>query len=205
MSKRDQQWPWFAILARTGRERNATSLLENTGYECYLPVSKFVRKWSDRVKRTEVPLFPGYFFCRMNPNNRLPVLTTPGVIQIVGIGKTPVAVEEQEIVAIQRAGKSGIPIMPWPYMEVGQVARIQEGPLKGLTGIVVKIKSSAKLVLSVSLLQRSVAVEIDRSWITEAAAGTAAADAARYAASMSIGFDPSSLNAALPGETAEAN
>jgi transcription antitermination factor NusG len=205
MSKRDQHWPWFAILARTGRERNATSFLENTGYECYLPVSKYVRKWSDRVKRTEVPLFPGYFFCRMNPNNRLPVLTTPGVIQIVGVGKTPVAVEEQEIAAIQRAGKSGIPIMPWPYMEVGQVARIQEGPLKGLTGIVVKIKSSAKLVLSVSLLQRSVAVEIDRGWITDAAAATPATDAARYAASTWIGFDPSGLNAALPSKTAEAN
>src|SRR6202790_869066 len=196
MSKRDQQWPWFAILARTGRERNATLLLENTGYECYLPISKFVRRWSDRVKETEVPLFPGYFLCPMNPYNRLPVLTTPGVIQIVGVGKTPVAVEEQEIAAIQRAGKSGIPIMPWPYMEVGQLARIKEGPLKGLTGIVVKIKSSAKLVLSVSLLQRAVAVEIDRRWISEA--GTPAAGTAQYDRPTPIPMDPGCLNARLP-------
>src|SRR5580692_11679273 len=162
MGKRDQQWPWFAILARTGRERNATLLLENTGYECYLPVSKFVRRWSDRVKETEVPLFPGYFFCRLNPHNRLPVLTTPGVIGIVGVGKTPIAIEEQEIAAIQRAGKGGIPIMPWPYTQVGHVAQIKEGPLKGLTGIVVKVKSGAKLVLSVSLLRRSSQLKLVR-------------------------------------------
>jgi transcription antitermination factor NusG len=205
MGKPDQQWSWFAILARTGRERNATLLLENTGYECYLPVSKIVRRWSDRVKESEVPLFPGYFFCRMNPLNRLPVLTTPGVIHIVGVGKTPVPIEEQEIAAIQRAGKSGIPIMPWPHMELGQVACIQDGPLKGLTGIVVKIKSSAKLILSVSLLQRSVAVEIDRSWIAEAAAATPAANTEQYNWATSIAIDPRCLSAALPSKATEAN
>jgi transcription antitermination factor NusG len=172
------QWPWFAILARTGRERTATMLLENAGYECYLPVSKFVRRWSDRMKEVEVPLFPGYLFCRMNQHNRLPVLMTPGVIQIVGVGKTPIPVEEQEIAAIQHVGKSGLPTMPWPYLEVGNVVRIEEGPLDGLTGIVLKIKSGLKLVLSVSLLQRSVAVEIDRRWIssTVGAGGRSPAD-----------------------------
>ena len=90
---------------------------------------------------------------------------TPGVIQIVGVGKAPVPVEEEEIIAIQRAGKSGLSIMPWPYLQVGHVARIENGPLRGMEGIVVKIKSGLKLVLSVNLLQRSVAVEIDRSWI----------------------------------------
>jgi transcription antitermination factor NusG len=104
----------------------------------------------------------------MNPHNRLPVLMTPGVIQIVGVGKTPIPVEEEEIAAIQRVGKSGLPTMPWPYLEVGHVVRIEEGPLRGLAGIVVKIKSGLKLVLSVSLLQRSVAVEIDRTWISNA-------------------------------------
>jgi transcription antitermination factor NusG len=141
-------------------------LLENAGYECYLPTSKNTRQWSDRTKDVEVPLFPGYLFCRMNPHNRLPVLMTPGVLQIVGVGKTPIPVEEEEIAAIQRVGKSGLPTMPWPYLEVGHVVRIEEGPLRGLTGIVQKIKSGLKLVLSVSLLQRSVAVEIDRQWIS---------------------------------------
>jgi transcription antitermination factor NusG len=165
MGMHNQQWPWFAILARTGREKSATLLLENCGHECYLPISKFARRWSDRVKEIEVPLFPGYLFCRMNPHNRLPVLMTPGVIQIVGVGKTPIPVEEEEIAAIQRVGKSGLSTMPWPYLKVGHIARIEDGPLRGMTGIVIKIKSGLKLVLSVNLLQRSVAVEIDRNWI----------------------------------------
>ena len=166
MSLRQLQWPWFAILARTGREKSTTLLLENLGYQCFLPVNKSRRQWSDRIKELEVPLFPGYLFCRMNPHNRLPVLQTPGVIQIVGVGKSPIPVEEQEIAAIQCVGKSGLATMPWPYMEVGHVVQIEDGPLRGLTGIVVKIKSGLKLVLSVSLLQRSVAVEVDRSWVS---------------------------------------
>ena len=165
MGIRNQDWPWYAVMVRTGREKTATLLLENAGYECFLPVSKFIRRWSDRMKEIEVPLFPGYLFCRMDPYNRLPVLMTPGVIQIVGAGKTLVPVEEGEITDIQRVIKNGLSTMPWPYMQVGQIARIEEGPLRGMSGIIVRIKSGMKLVLSVSLLQRSVAVEVDRSWL----------------------------------------
>ena len=167
MDTLNQPWPWFAILARTSREKTASLLLENAGYPCFLPTSRYMRRWSDRTKEIEVPLFPGYFFCWMNPHNRLPVLMTPGVIQIVGVGKTPIPVKEEEIAAIERVGKSGLPTMPWPYLEIGRVVRIEEGALRGLTGIVIKIKSGVKLVLSVSLLQRSVAVEIDRRWISD--------------------------------------
>jgi transcription antitermination factor NusG len=174
MSTRNQLWPWFAILTRTGREKNTTLLLENSGFECYLPVSKSRRKWSDRIKEIEAPLFPGYLFCRMNPNDRLPVLITPGVVQIVGSGKTPIPVDEHEIAAIQRVGSSGLTTISWPYLQVGQMARIEEGPLQGMSGIVVRIKSGLKLVLSVQLLQRSIAVEIDRSWIRATQAPKAA-------------------------------
>lgn len=167
MEVQSQQWPWFAVLIRTGREKTANLLLENAGYECFLPVSKSTRRWSDRTKVIEVPLFPGYLFCRMNPHNRLTVLMTPGVIQIVGVGKTPVPVAEEEVAAVQRVQKSGLAAMPWPYMQIGNAAEILEGPLRGLTGIVVKIKSGMRLVLSVSLLQRSVAVEVERNWVGE--------------------------------------
>ena len=174
MGARNHSWPWFAILTKAGREKNATLLLENSGFECYLPVSKSSRKWSDRTKEIDVPLFPGYLFCRMNPNDRLPVLITPGVVQIVGRGKTPIPVEEHEIATIQRAASSGLSTMPWPYLQIGQLARIEEGPLHGLSGIVVRIKSGLKLVLSVQLLQRSIAVEIDRNWIRTTHPGKAA-------------------------------
>ena len=162
----NRQLPWFAVLVRTGREKTAALFLENASYECYLPVARCTHRWSDRTKEFDVPLFPGYLFCRMNVNNRLPVLLAPGVIQIVGTGKTPIPIEEEEIAAIQRVGKSGLPTMPWPYMQVGNMAQIMEGPLNGLTGIIVKIKSGLKLVLSVNLLQRSVAVEVNREWVS---------------------------------------
>ena len=144
--------------------------LQNTGYECYLPVRRSTRRWSDRWKQIETPLFPGYFFCRMDPHNRLPVLSTPGVNQIVGVGKTPVPVDEEEIAALQRVQESSLSTSPWPYVEVGQVATVGEGPLKGVTGIVMRIKSEIKLILSVNLLRRSVAVEIDRNWIDDVVA-----------------------------------
>ena len=165
MEVQDRTWPWFAVLTRLGRERRATKHLENTGYECYLPVRCSTRRWSDRWKKVEAPLFPGYFFCRMNPHDRLPVLLTPGVIQIVGVGKTPIPVKEEEIAALQRVEKNRLSTSPWPYVDVGDIATIREGPLKGLTGLVTRIKSEMKLILSVSLLRRSVAVEIDRNWI----------------------------------------
>ena len=142
----------------------------------------------------------------MNPHNRLPVLMTPGVIQIVGVGKTPIPVEEQEIAAIQRVGKSGFPTMPWPYLEVGHVVRIEEGPLQGLSGMVLKIKSGLKLVLSVSLLQRSVAVEIDRRWISSVHAGARASliDApSGPAKSISIHHMPLDSTRGLAGESFE--
>jgi len=193
MGFRNQQWPWFALLVRAAREKYATLLLENAGFQCYLPVSKFTRRWSDRLKEVEVPLFPGYLFCRMNPEDRLPVLMTPGVIQIVGVGKTPLPVDEEEIVAIQRAATTGVSIIPWPYVKIGQVARIEAGPLKGLSGIIVKIKSGMKLVLSVSLLQRSVAVEIDRSWIGETCAAPAE-NATAQDRPKAMRIDPIQLN-----------
>jgi transcription antitermination factor NusG len=163
---RNQPWPWFAILTRVGREKHATMLLENSGFECFLPLSKSTRKWSDRLKEIDLPLFSGYLFCRLNPNDRLPVLMTPGVMQIAGTGNTPIPVEEHEIAAIRQVTKSGLSTMPWPYLKVGNVARIEEGPLQGLSGIVIRIKSGMKLVLSVELLQRSIAVEIDRNWVS---------------------------------------
>ena len=166
MLVRTCQWPWFAIQARTCREKLTKLFLENRGFECFLPLAKANHRWSDRVKQFELPLFPGYLFCRMNPYDRLPVLQAPGVIQIVGVGKNPLAVPEEEIEAIQQATASGLATMPWPYLQVGSLARIEGGPLQGLTGIIVKIKSGMKLILSVNLLQRSVAVEIDREWIS---------------------------------------
>jgi len=168
MGNQNEQWPWFAILVRTSREKSAALFLENEGYECFLPISKYMRRWSDRMKEVETPLFPGYLFCRMNPDNRVPVLMTPDVVHITGVGETLLPVDEQQISAIQHVGKSGVSMIPWPYLQTGQVVCLENGPLNGLSGIILRIKSGLKFVLSVSLLRRSVAVDVNRGWIGEA-------------------------------------
>jgi transcription antitermination factor NusG len=113
----------------------------------------------------DLPLFPGYIFCRLNLQYRLPVLTTPGVIQIVGHNRQPVPVDESEIKGIQAMVTSGFPSEPWPYLKVGDRVRIECGPLEGLEGILVEVRGAHRFVLSVTLLQRSVAAEIDPAFL----------------------------------------
>lgn len=170
MGNRTQQWPWFAVMVRTGMENTATVLLENAGYKCFLPLSECKGPGVNCEEHVQISLISNYLFCRMNPRNRLPVLITPGVMQIVGTGETALPLDGEEVAALRRIGKSGLPAMPWPYLKVGHIARIEEGPLQGLSGIIIKIRSGLKLVSSVTLLQRSIAVEIDPNWVGEESA-----------------------------------
>jgi transcription antitermination factor NusG len=160
------QLPWFALQVRARYEQSAADHLDGKGYEWFLPLYKCRKRWSDRIKEVESPLFPGYLFCRLNPQDRLPILKTPGVIQIVGSNRVPIAVDENEILGIQRMIASGIPNQPWPFLAAGDRVRIESGPLSGLEGILVEFKGNHRLVLSVSLLQRSVAVEIDSAFVS---------------------------------------
>jgi transcription antitermination factor NusG len=162
----DGELPWFALQVRTRYEKNVAAILEGKGYEWLLPTYVSKRRWSDRTKKLDVPLFPGYLFCRFNPQERLPILKTPGLISIVGTAKTPVPVEAAEIDAIRKLVNSEIPRQPWPFLKVGQRVRIEYGALAGLEGILLHIKGSDRIILSVSLLQRSVAAEVDAAWIT---------------------------------------
>src|SRR5690349_21112610 len=118
-------------------EQLVATMAEHKGYENFLPLYPTKRRWSDRVKTVEQPLFPGYVFCRLNPQHRLPLLTIPGVMHLVGIGKVPAPIEDEEISSIQAALRSGLKIEPWPYLKVGQRVRLEQGPLAGLEGILV--------------------------------------------------------------------
>ena len=159
------QLPWFALQVRCRRESLVLAHLQARGYECLLPLYKSVRRWSDRVKEVEQPLFPGYLFTRFDFYNRGPLLTTPGVQQIVGIGATPTPVDENELESIRQALASGLSSQPWPYLQVGDQVRVKYGSLSNLEGILIHFKGSHRIVLSLTLLRRSVAVEIDRNWV----------------------------------------
>jgi transcription antitermination factor NusG len=158
-------YPWFALHVKSHYEKIVATMARHRGLEEFLPLYQSRRRWSDRFKSVEVPLFPGYIFCRVNPEHRLPVLTIPGVVSIVGIGKVPVPIDEAEIVAIQQAIGAGLLAEPYPFLDVGQRVRLAEGPLKGLEGFLVEVRKEQRIAVSVTLLKRSVAIEIDRHWV----------------------------------------
>lgn len=163
---------WFALQVRSRREGLVASHLAGQGYECFLPLYKSVRRWSDRMKELQQPLFPGYLFSKFDFQNRRPLLMTPGILQIVGIGRAPTPVDEAELEAVRRAVSSGLPNQPWPYLEVGERVRVNYGSLCGLEGILVHFKGSHRVIISVTLLRRSVAMEVDLAWVTPVRRGS---------------------------------
>ena len=158
----DEQW--FAVQVRARWERSTASILGGKGYQTLLPTYACRQRRDGR--ETIAPLFPGYVFCRFHGQKRLPILITPGVIALVGRGRIPVPVEPSEINAIQAMVSSGLPLNPWPYLEVGQRVRIEDHALRGLEGILIGFKGGHRIVVSVSLLQRSVSLEIDRALVS---------------------------------------
>src|SRR5438477_5660555 len=152
--------PWFGLHIKSNFEKVVATILEAKGLEVYCPSFRSRRRWSDRVKEIEEPLFPGYVFCRFDPNNRLPILTTPGVVSIVGVARTPAPIAEDEIRTVQRIVASGLQARPWPFLQVGQRVVIEKGALAGTEGILLELKNRYRIVVSISLLQRSIAAEL---------------------------------------------
>lgn len=150
---------WYALQVRSRIEKSIQTQLESKGYETFLPTHVSSRQWSDRVKSITLPLFPGYVFCRFAFDARLPVVITPGVHLVVG------KVDDDEIRALRLVLDSRLHAQPWPYLATGEAVRICRGPLKDLVGIVLRSGGADRLILSVSLLMRSVSVEIDRESI----------------------------------------
>jgi transcription antitermination factor NusG len=152
---------WFALTVRPNHEHSATRGLGCQGFETYLPVYRARKRWSDRVRQTDAVLFPGYVFCRFGLREKLRVLQSPGVRSIVGAGKQPAPVEENEISAVRAVLSSGGAVAPWPYLRIGQSVIIEHGPLAPLRGVILRTKNSWRVVVSVDALGSSVSVELD--------------------------------------------
>ena len=153
---------WFAVKVRSRSEDVVSNSLQAKGYQCLLPTYPERRRYTDRFKEVQSPLFPGYVFCCFDPVHRLPIITTPLVHEVVSFGRVPCPMSEEEITSIQQIVDSGVLARPCPYLRIGQKVRIQEGPLAGVEGIFSSEKGDARLIVSVHLLQRSVAVELER-------------------------------------------
>jgi transcription antitermination factor NusG len=133
--------------------------LNGKGYEPFVPQYKSRRVWSDRTVELEFPLFPGYIFCRFDATARLPILTTAGVIKIVGTSKEPLPIEADDIDAVQQIVQSGFKAEPHPFIPAGTRVKVQSGPLAGVEGVVQGYKNR-QLILSIGLIQRSVCVDL---------------------------------------------
>ena len=157
-------YAWLALRVKSRCEKQVASIARSKGFEEFLPLYQSRRRWSDRYTSVELPLFPGYVFCRLDPKNRLPLLTIPGALHFVGIGKIPLPIDPDEIAAVQSAVQSGLGAEPFPFLAVGQRIRLEAGPLAGMEGILAEVRKEHRLVVSLTLLQRSVAVQIERDW-----------------------------------------
>ena len=157
---------WYAVRTTARWELLASTELSRRGIENWLPVCHVKRRWSDRVKVMDQPLFSGYLFGRIPISDRIRVLETPGVREIVCIGKNPAPISQTEIDNLRTLVSASPVLVPWPYLRTGQRVRIDRGPLAGVEGFVVRAEKTAlRIVVSVDLLQRSVSAQIDRDCI----------------------------------------
>jgi transcription antitermination factor NusG len=156
--------PWLAVYVKHRHEKNVATTLTGRGYESFLPLYRRVTRDS---KKADLPLFPGYVFCRSGSKETLRIVSTPGVFSIVAFGTAPALVPDQEIDAIKRLDRSGLQPQPWPYLApgLGQQVSLKAGPLRGIAGVVVENEHQKWIVISVHLLQRSVAVKVDREYL----------------------------------------
>jgi transcription termination/antitermination protein NusG len=155
------RFPWYGIRTRSNHEKVAAMVLTSKGYEPYLPLYARSHRRAGALIESKHPLFPGYVFCRFDARRRLPILMTAGVISVLSFGKEPVAIPDEEIRAIQAVLRSGLAAEPCPYLREGQRVRVTYGSLVGVEGILVKKKSQFRMVVSVTMLQRSISVEIE--------------------------------------------
>lgn len=165
MTEHDLNRNWYAVCTRHQHEKSAAQILEYKQFEVFLPLYRARRRWQDRVKELSIPLFPGYLFVSEEPERMLAILTTPGVSSIVSYAGRPAAVPVSEIEDVRRIVQSALRVEPHPFLKCGDWVRVKYGPIAGVEGILLRKKNIARLVLSVEMLGKSAAVEVDATHV----------------------------------------
>jgi transcription antitermination factor NusG len=162
---------WYAAYTNANHERRVADQLAIRGVEHFLPSYPSVRRWKDRRVQLELPLFPGYVFLRLALSDRLRILQIPSLVRLVGFGDTPVPLDDEEIDSLRRAVSQGIRLEPHPFLKAGRRVRITAGPLTGREGVLKRWKGNLRVLLSIDLIQRSVLVDVDASWVASVHTG----------------------------------
>jgi transcription antitermination factor NusG len=155
---------WFALKVRVRSEQAAQLGLCSKGIRCYLPLHRERRRYTDRMKTVEAAMFPGYLFCQVTPEHLKAVLSVPVVQYLVGDRDGPTPIPDQEMASLQKVVSSGA-AEPTPYPEKGLPVRVRVGNLDDISAIVLRRNSKTRLVVSVELLCRSVALEVDEDQV----------------------------------------
>jgi len=152
---------WYAVYTSANHEKCVALQLGQRSVEHFLPLYVSQRRWKDRRVQLQLPLFPGYVFIHLALRDRLQVLQIPGVAKLVGFNGTPTALAPEEIETLRRGLQGGLRAEPHPFLSVGRRVRIIAGPFAGLEGILKRKKSNLRVVVSLELIQRAVAVDVD--------------------------------------------
>lgn len=155
------QQHWFALQVRTRAEHQVATILRSKGYEEFLPTRTVKKKQA----HCNVPLFPGYVFCRLLPDTHGLIVTTPGVIRIVKFGDKPAVIDPEEIHSIQLVVMSGAPVTVIRGLTVGDKVRIENGPLRGTIGILSSMPSRQRLQVTIAMMMRTVVAEVQPEWV----------------------------------------
>ena len=153
--------PWYALYTRSRHEKQVAAQLQGRDIEIFLPLYTSVRHWKDRRVSLELPLFPGYIFVHASFQHRVDVLSVPGAVRFVAFNGRPAALPESDLRRLRAGLDQGVRAQPHPYLKVGRRVRVRNGPLAGTEGILLRKKNQFRLIVSIDLIQRSVAVEID--------------------------------------------
>jgi len=152
---------WFAVYTNSRHEKVVARQLQDRSIETFLPLYRTWHRWKDRRKLVELPLFPSYVFVRIEAQKRLLVLQVPGVVTLVSFNSEPAALPEKEINALRNGLENDVHAEPHPYLRVGRKVRVTRGPMVGAEGILSRKKDKYRVVISIDVLSRSIAVEVD--------------------------------------------
>ena len=152
---------WYAIYTIVRHEKSVNLALSNQDIETFLPIRQVVNRWKDRKKKVDIPLFPGYLFVNLSPENRLKILNTRGVVKMLGVNGFPTPVPNEQIESIKRLMETDLCYDPCPYLCEGKEVIVNNGPLEGMKGKILERRGEYRLILSVDLINRSISVEVD--------------------------------------------